>query len=67
LKTQNSHELNELHNDPHLQGREMILEEEHPIAGKFKSIGVPLKFSATPAKPSWTAPDLGADTEDVLL
>ncbi|WP_394995468.1 CaiB/BaiF CoA transferase family protein [Emticicia sp.] len=59
-------ELDELHNDPHLQAREMILEEEHQIAGKFKSIGVPLKFSETPAKPSWTAPDLGEDTEDIL-
>ncbi len=60
-------ELDELHNDPHLKAREMILEEEHPIAGKFRSIGVPLKFSETPAKPSWTAPDLGEDTEDVLF
>jgi alpha-methylacyl-CoA racemase len=59
-------DLDELHSDPHLQAREMVLEEEHPIAGKFRSIGVPLKFSETPAKPSWVAPDLGADTEDVL-
>lgn len=59
-------DLDELHNDPHLQAREMILEDEHPKAGKFKSIGVPLKFSETPAKPSWSAPDLGEDTADIL-
>ena len=59
-------ELDELHNDPHLQAREMILEEEHALAGKFRSIGVPLKFSETPARPSWVAPDLGEDTNDIL-
>lgn len=59
-------ELDELHNDPQLQAREMILEEEHPLAGKFKSIGIPLKFSETPAKPSWVAPELGEDTRDIL-
>ena len=58
--------LDEIHYDSHLQAREMILEEEHPQAGKFYSIGVPLKFSETPARPSWTAPDLGADTEAVM-
>ena len=43
-------DLNELHNDPHLQVREMIIEEEHTTAGKFRSIGVPLKFSETPCE-----------------
>ena len=59
-------ELDELHNDPHLQAREMILEEEHPVAGKFRNIGVPLKFSGTPAQPSWIAPNLGQDTDSIL-
>jgi crotonobetainyl-CoA:carnitine CoA-transferase CaiB-like acyl-CoA transferase len=44
----------------------MIIETEHPTAGKLKSIGVPLKFSETEAKPSWSAPILGEDTEDIL-
>ena len=58
--------LEDLENDPHLQIRQMIIETEHPTAGKLKSIGVPLKFSETEAKPSWAAPILGEDTEEIL-
>jgi crotonobetainyl-CoA:carnitine CoA-transferase CaiB-like acyl-CoA transferase len=58
--------LEDLENDPHLQDRQMIIETEHPTAGKLKSIGVPLKFSETEAKPSWAAPILGEDTEAIL-
>ncbi|MFD2570988.1 CaiB/BaiF CoA transferase family protein [Spirosoma soli] len=58
--------LNELENDPHLQARGMILRETHPVAGPIHSIGVPLKFSATPAQPAWPAPTLGEDTDAVL-
>jgi alpha-methylacyl-CoA racemase len=58
--------LEDLENDPHLQVRKMIIETEHPMVGKLKSIGVPLKFSETEAKPSWAAPILGEDTEAIL-
>jgi alpha-methylacyl-CoA racemase len=58
--------LEDLENDPHLLERQMIIETEHPTAGKLKSIGVPLKFSETQAKPSWAAPLLGEDTEAIL-
>ncbi len=60
------YDLKDLEDDPHLQAREMILEQEHPRAGKFKSIGIPIKFSETPAKPSWNAPIMGEDTEAIL-
>jgi crotonobetainyl-CoA:carnitine CoA-transferase CaiB-like acyl-CoA transferase len=60
------YDLKDLENDPHLQAREMIVTQEHPRAGKFKSIGIPIKFSETPAKPSWTAPIMGEDTEAIL-
>jgi alpha-methylacyl-CoA racemase len=56
-------ELDELENDLHLQERQMIIEQEHPVAGKFKTIGVPLKFSETPATPAWIAPELGEDDD----
>ena len=58
--------LDDLETDPHLLARQMILTQEHPVAGPFLSIGVPLKFSATPAHPAWPAPGLGDDTDDVL-
>ncbi|MFN8349686.1 MAG: CaiB/BaiF CoA-transferase family protein [Spirosomataceae bacterium] len=60
------YDLKELENDPHLQARQMILHQQHPRAGMFKSIGVPLKFSATPARPAWAAPLMGEDTKAIL-
>jgi alpha-methylacyl-CoA racemase len=58
--------LEDLENDPHFIERQMIIETDHPKAGKLKSIGVPIKFSVTEAKPSWSAPLLGEDTEEIL-
>jgi len=58
--------LAELDRDPQLSARQMIVTQQHPVAGSFRSIGVPLKFSATPARPAWPAPQLGADTEAIL-
>lgn len=60
------YDLVELESDPHLTARQMIVTQQHPVAGSFRSIGVPLKFSATPAQPAWPAPALGEDTGDVL-
>lgn len=61
------HDINDLEQDAHLQARQMVIEMEHPKAGKLKSIGVPLKFSETPASPTWTAPRLGAHTREILM
>lgn len=58
--------LDDLETDPHLTARQMIVTQNHPVAGPFRSVGVPLKFSATPAQPAWPAPSLGEDTDDVL-
>jgi crotonobetainyl-CoA:carnitine CoA-transferase CaiB-like acyl-CoA transferase len=44
----------------------MVVEMEHPTAGKLKTIGVPLKFSATQAQPAWTPPLMGEDTLAIL-
>lgn len=59
-------DLSEMEHDPHLQARQMIYEQDHPVCGKLKGIGVPLKFSGTPAHPSGPAPALGQDTKAVL-
>lgn len=60
------YDLADLEHDPHLQAREMILTQQHPRAGTYKTIGVPLKFSSTPAQPAWLAPIMGEDTEAIL-
>ena len=59
-------DISEIETDPQIQARQMIYEQEHPACGKNKGLGVPLKFSATPAHPTGPSPDLGEDTLSIL-
>ena len=52
--------------DPHLQYRQMALDMEHPIKGKIRQVGIPIKFSETPGEVRRTAPLIGQDTASVL-
>ena len=40
---------------------------EHPVVGKARLLNSPVQFSDTPAKITSAAPQLGANTEEVLL
>jgi crotonobetainyl-CoA:carnitine CoA-transferase CaiB-like acyl-CoA transferase len=40
---------------------------EHPVVGKARLLNSPVQFSATPARITGVAPQLGAHTEEVLL
>ena len=44
----------------------MVVEIEHPVAGTLKMLGVPYKFSDTPATVDLAPPLLGADTKEIL-
>lgn len=59
-------DMAELETNPQLQARKMIYEQTHPVCGKVKGIGVPLKFSSTPSEPAWPSPALGEDTKALL-
>jgi crotonobetainyl-CoA:carnitine CoA-transferase CaiB-like acyl-CoA transferase len=53
--------------DPHSHQRNMVLETEHPTAGKVRNVGRAIKFSGhDAAAPMRHAPLLGGDTEAVL-
>lgn len=52
--------------DPQVVAREMIVEIEHPIAGKLKTPGIPIKLSDTPGKIRNASPILGEHTEEIL-
>jgi len=52
--------------DPQVKAREMIVELDHPQAGKHRIVGTPLKFSRTPCKIDKGAPELGAHTYAIL-
>ncbi|EAX48131.1 Formyl-CoA transferase [Thermosinus carboxydivorans Nor1] len=54
-------------NDPQVQARNMIVETDHPVAGKVKMAGVPIKMSATPGAVERPAPLLGQHTEEILM
>jgi crotonobetainyl-CoA:carnitine CoA-transferase CaiB-like acyl-CoA transferase len=53
--------------DPQVAAREMVVEVNHPIAGRTKALGLPIKFSATPGSVRSAAPLLGQHTRAVLL
>ncbi len=46
---------------------EYLLNVEHPIAGTTQVVGFPWKFSDTPASVAAAAPELGQQTEEILL
>ena len=52
--------------DPQTLAREMVVELEHPVAGRTKALGLPLKFSATPGGIRRPAPTFGQHTHEVL-
>ncbi|CAM3594541.1 CaiB/BaiF CoA-transferase family protein [Erysipelothrix urinaevulpis] len=53
-------------NDPQVIAREMIVEVDHPTAGKISIPGVPIKMSETQGEVRMAAPVLGQNTEEVL-
>ena len=38
----------EVYTDPQILAREMVVETNHPVTGPFRTMGVPVKLSATP-------------------
>jgi crotonobetainyl-CoA:carnitine CoA-transferase CaiB-like acyl-CoA transferase len=56
----------EMLQDPQAAAREMVPEVAHPVAGRVRTIGAPVKFSQTPCAVTEPAPTLGQHTRDVL-
>ena len=51
---------------PQARAREMSVEVDHPALGRVRTIGTPIKMSATPLDPARRAPLLGEHTHEVL-
>ncbi len=60
------HSIGEALDHPQTLAREMVVETRHPQAGPVKSIGCPIRLSATPAAVTRPAPLLGEHTREVL-
>jgi crotonobetainyl-CoA:carnitine CoA-transferase CaiB-like acyl-CoA transferase len=58
--------FSEMVTDPQVQHNRMILEYEHPKAGKVATTGFTVKFSETPQKLYRPAPLLGEHTREIL-
>ena len=52
--------------DPQTLARQMVVEVEHSALGAVKTLGLPVKFSATPGKVRTGAPLYGEHTREVL-
>lgn len=51
---------------PQIKAREMVVELDHPLIGKTKFMGIPVKLSDTPGKVMTPPPLLGEHTEAIL-
>lgn len=60
-------DIAEMHADPQTLAREMVTEVEHARIGTVKTIGLPVKFSATPGSVAMGAPVYGQHTREVLV
>ena len=45
----------------------MVVTTEHPVLGHLRTLGSPLKMSATPTNPRRRAPLLGEHTNEILI
>ncbi len=61
------YDLPEIEGDPHIVAREMIIEVDHPKAGKVRSVNFPVKFSETPVEEMRPAPLFGQHNKEVLV
>ena len=58
--------ISEMLADPQVAAREMVVEVDHPRAGRMKALGFPIKFSETRAEVARAAPLLGQHTNEIL-
>lgn len=58
--------IDEAMEDPQIKHRQMIMEFDHPTAGKVKQLGFPIKLSDTPASVRSLGTPTGTDTDEVL-
>jgi crotonobetainyl-CoA:carnitine CoA-transferase CaiB-like acyl-CoA transferase len=56
----------DLEGDPQISASDIIVEEHHPRAGRFRTINTPIRFEKTPGTRRAAAPALGEHTEAIL-
>jgi crotonobetainyl-CoA:carnitine CoA-transferase CaiB-like acyl-CoA transferase len=61
------HSIPEILQDEQAEVNNFFTDLDHPIMGKARLLNSPMQFSHTPAEITSVAPQLGANTEEVLL
>ncbi len=51
---------------PQILANEVLLESDHPSAGRLRQTRAPARFSGTPTGLRYPAPDLGEHTAEIL-
>jgi len=59
-------DFHELVQHPQVLASRMIAEQDHPVAGRFKTVATPVRLSATPGSIRTPSPTLGEHTRQVL-
>jgi crotonobetainyl-CoA:carnitine CoA-transferase CaiB-like acyl-CoA transferase len=52
--------------DPHTLAREMVVEMDHPVEGRVRALGIPVKLSETTGSIRRVPPGLGEHTDELL-
>lgn len=58
--------FDEVFTDPQILARDMVVETDHPVTGKFRTMGVTVKLSDTPGAVTRPAPRLGEHNTELL-
>ena len=58
--------IDQVFQDPQVLQRDMLIEVDHPTAGKVRMAGIPVKFSVTPASVRMPPPLLGEHNDAIL-
>jgi len=56
----------DIEGDPQIRASEIIVEEQHPRAGRFRTLDTAVRFAKTPGARRRGAPALGEHTDEVL-
>ena len=59
-------DLEQVFTDPQVAAREMVLESEHPEAGKIRTVAQPMKLSDATTQSTKVPPRLGEHTAEIL-
>jgi CoA:oxalate CoA-transferase len=59
-------QLDQVFQDPQVLANQMVVACEHPLGGRRRLLGIPVKLTATPGEIRTPAPALGQHTEEIL-